>query len=214
MKKIPPWADTIKQEWEAVVLAIGLLLLLLVAIRWLLVLFGQADLGLPFAGPGGDPLPPSRVNYNTAYALLERPAAGEPAPSAFVGDLEFQPPAKPKPPTPEPPPDPPKPKPPRPRPDPPPVAETPPPTPTPALPTAPEPEIFVYQGYRTDARGQRLAIMHNQTTGESYAIAEGRQFFGLMVTKFSSHQITFMAPNGQTRTLPAGEELPYTPPPK
>lgn len=200
------------REWEFVAFAVAAVLCLLGALLWLLALVKEPQVENRLRGGGKPPLPESRINYDQAYAMLDTEAAnpGKLSP-LFQAAVEFSPPARPKPPDPTP-----KPKPPtvtvvKPKPKPKPVPKPEPkPKPEPAV-EAPDPEFFVYRGYRRDDDGEKVAILHNETTGKTYVLRKGKKFLGLLVSDFTNNTITFIRSNGRAYTLGPDDKLPYRP---
>lgn len=193
-------------EWE-----LSLLGLLCIALAFLLLsvlLTGGNDRS--GTGARGDlPIEPSRINKETAYALLEAPADAElPAPHAFASGLKSifpkEPPPK-EPPPEEPPPEEPPPE--EPPPEEPPPDEPPPEEPPPEEPPQPQFHTYVYEGYRQDAAGNKVGILHNLTTDEQIPLRIGRQWRGYLVSKLHATEVVFLAPNGRQSTLEANHEI-------
>lgn len=209
--KQPDILKKILWEWEFAALAGALALFLAALFLWLASWLGEAAPPPTRAGSDTPPVPVPRVNYDTAYAMLSPDAEYAPDSVAlFNADIQFERPSSPvrdrphvKRPKPKPEPRP------KPTPTPKPKPEiTPKVVPTPE----PKPEFFVYRGYRRAENGRKVAELHNETTGETLYLAQGKKLFSLYVSEFTNNSITFIRPNGKTYTLNAGDKLPYYPP--
>lgn len=211
--KQPEALKKILNEWEFTALIGALVLCLVAALLWLSSWLGQAEKTRKYHSAGPPPIPPARVNYDNAYAMLDKGVDIGAAPSAlFNADIQFKPPARSRPKwTPKPKPTPvPTPKPtPKPVPKPTPKPE---PKPVPDPDPEPEPEYFVYQGYKWTDNGEKAAVLHNETTGQTLYLREGKKFLGLYVSSFTNNSITFIRANGKPYTLTADDKLTYRPP--
>ncbi|MDT8389213.1 MAG: hypothetical protein RRC34_01735 [Lentisphaeria bacterium] len=209
--KQPELVKKMLNEWELAALVAALALCLAAAVLWLSSWLGDAEEARVIRGGGDPPIPPTRVNDDSAYAMLEKDTEPELVPAAlFTADMRFAPPQKyvPKP-TPTPAPDPA----PRPKLKPKPIpVPTPVPAPLPEPEPEPEPEYFVYQGYVRTDDGEKAAVLHNETTGETLHLREGKKFLTLYVSSFTNNSITFIRPNGKAYTLTADDKLTYRPP--
>ncbi|MCF7854108.1 MAG: hypothetical protein K9N51_04860 [Candidatus Pacebacteria bacterium] len=218
MDQVKKCLKSLADEWELLALTVVTLALAFTLAGWL---FGGRKETGGGSAPRSLPIPESRINIESAYAMLMRkensPEPPDPMPftdastSTATGTpaetpskSSNRPPKKtpkteqPTTPTPQP-------------------EETPPPdeadvdeTPTEEPDQTPAEvrwHVFTYKGYRTTATGTRLAMFENHTTGERVELEEGHQLRGFMIAEFTGNQVVFLTPGGKERAVPANREI-------